>query len=156
MVLPEGHRTAFWAIPIFNCTPLWMTINGVQDLNACTGRLEGILNRSLSRGGSMQQNTSLSRGTFTSQSKVGAGPWGWWRCNKCYIVPWGGYVILGVKWRGWGNANHSPVVRWLTCTLHPWQTNHESQLLWLNIITTARCIQWFQLRAILLTAFMLD
>ena len=50
MVLPEGHHTAFWAIPIFNCTPLWMTINGVQDLNACTGRLEGILNRSLSRG----------------------------------------------------------------------------------------------------------
>ena len=82
MVLPEGHRTAFWAIPIFNFTPLWMTINGVQDLNACTGRLEGILNR------------SLSRGTYTSQSKVGAGPWGWWRRNKCYIVPWGGYVIV--------------------------------------------------------------
>ena len=27
-----------------------MTINGVQDLNACPGRLEGILNRRLSRG----------------------------------------------------------------------------------------------------------
>ena len=57
MVLPEGHRTAFWAIPIFNCTPLWMTISGVQDLNACPGRLEGILNRSLSRGRSMEKNT---------------------------------------------------------------------------------------------------
>ena len=63
-----------------------MTISGVQDLNACPGRLEGILNRSLSRGRSMEQNTSLSRGTFTSLSKVGAGPWGWWRRNKCYIA----------------------------------------------------------------------
>ena len=47
----------------------------------------------------MEQNTSLSRGTFTSLYQVGAGPWGWWRRNKCYIAilsrgGGGGYVIV--------------------------------------------------------------
>ena len=32
---------AFWAIPVFNLTPLWMTINGVRDLNACPGSRGG-------------------------------------------------------------------------------------------------------------------
>ena len=52
----------------------------------------------------MEQNTSLSRGTFTSLSKVGAGPWGWWRRNKCYIA------ILSREGRGGGGGGYVIVI----------------------------------------------
>ena len=32
------QKVLYWAIPLFNCTPLWMTINGVQgggELGIC-------------------------------------------------------------------------------------------------------------------------
>ena len=145
---------AFWAIPIFNRTPLWMTINGVQDLNASPGRLEGILNRSLSRGDGTKHK--LVQGDIYKSVPGRGRSVGGWRHNKCYVAilsrggggGGGGLNNGGVV----GGGMHSPVVRWLTCTLHPWQTKHESQLNSDSQLYTVVS----QLHAILLTAFMLD
>ena len=79
-----------WAIPLFNYTPLQMTINGVQGGIGNMSR--GWSFKCLSRG-VRGHNRSLSRG---EGSNIEACPGGW---NKTEACPGGIYKSVPGRWR---------------------------------------------------------